>query len=126
MPTSPVSGALPMPSRSRSGSSTRRSARTSNATSPFGARPPYCDTSGRHWNDGYLRRVLTTRQTPSLAEYDSRSASTISSHFQWAQQYGVGVFICSWWGANSYEDVTIRDNLIASPAIGPTKIAVMY
>ncbi|HVL23635.1 MAG TPA: DNRLRE domain-containing protein [Thermomicrobiales bacterium] len=82
--------------------------------------------SGRHWSDGYLRHQLTNRQQPALGEYDSRNPATIAQHFQWAQQYGVDYFVCSWWGANGYEDVTIRDNLIQSPAIGSTKIAILY
>jgi hypothetical protein len=82
--------------------------------------------SGRHWVDGYLRHQLTNRQQPALGEYDSRDPATIEQHFQWAQAYGVDYFVCSWWGANGYEDVTIRDHLIKSPAIGSTKIAILY
>jgi glycoprotein endo-alpha-1,2-mannosidase len=83
-------------------------------------------TSRRHWQDGYLRHLLSVPQAPQLGEYDSRSSSAIASHFQWAQQYGIDAFISSWWGQNSYEDVTTRDYLIKSPSIGTTKIAILY
>ena len=81
---------------------------------------------GRHWQDGYLRRVLAERQGPALGEYDSRSPTTIDRHYQWAQQYGVDFFVCSWWGAGRYEDVTIRDHLIRSPSMGTTGFAILY
>jgi hypothetical protein len=87
---------------------------------------PWYSGSGRHWVDGYLRDELTNRQQPALGQYDSRDPAIIERHFQWAQQYGVDYFICSWWGPNGYEDVTIRDHLIQSPAIGSTKIAILY
>jgi glycoprotein endo-alpha-1,2-mannosidase len=82
--------------------------------------------SGRHWQDGYLRRELAERQVPVLGEYDSRSPTTIDRHYQWAQQYGVDFFVCSWWGADRYEDVTIRDHLIRSPSMGTTGFAILY
>ena len=87
---------------------------------------PWYGSGGRHWQDGYLRRNLSVRQLPSLGEYDSRNATTVRSQLQWAQQYGIDLFICSWWGAGGYEDVTIKDHLMTSTAIGATKIAIFY
>jgi glycoprotein endo-alpha-1,2-mannosidase len=80
----------------------------------------------RHWSDGYLRHMLATPQQPQLGEYDSRSAQAIASHFGWAQQYGIDTFIVSWWGAGSYEDTTLRDYVLPSPAVGSTTLAVLY
>jgi hypothetical protein len=31
---------------------------------------PWYGTSRRHWQDGYLRRLLTNPQAPQLGEYD--------------------------------------------------------
>ncbi len=81
---------------------------------------------GRHWDLGYLRSRLSTPHRPVLGEYDSRSSVTISTHYAWAQRYGVDVFISSWWGPNGYDDVTVRDHLLPSPARGPTRVALLY
>ena len=50
----------------------------------------------------------------------------IAQHYAWAQSYGVDVFFCSWHGPGGYDDGTIRDDLLPSPARGPTKIALLY
>jgi hypothetical protein len=50
----------------------------------------------------------------------------IAQHYEWAQTYGVDVFFCSWHGPGGYDDVTIRDDLLPSPARGPTKVALLY
>lgn len=83
-------------------------------------------SSGRHWQDGYVRHVLSTPQRPQLGEYDSRDVNVIATQLGWARQAGVDHLISSWWGQGSYEDVTTRDYLLASPAIGTTRIALLY
>ncbi len=50
----------------------------------------------------------------------------IATHYRWAQQYGVDVFLASWWGPHGYDDVTLRDHVLVSPARGPTRFAVFY
>jgi glycoprotein endo-alpha-1,2-mannosidase len=87
---------------------------------------PWYGTARRHWDSGYLRGALDAPQQPLLGEYDSQDAQTIATHFQWAQQYGIDTFIASWWGPGSFEDVAIRDHMLTSPAIGPTKVAAFY
>jgi glycoprotein endo-alpha-1,2-mannosidase len=82
--------------------------------------------SGRHWLDGHVRSRLATPQGPLAGEYDSRNANTIATQLGWAQGYGVDYFISSWWGAGSYEDVTTRNHVMTSPAIGPTKVTLLY
>lgn len=71
------------------------------------------------WDKGYVG-------TPALGEYDSRDPAAIAAHYGWAQRYGVDLFIASWWGPESYEDVTIREHLLPAPARGPTRIALLY
>ena len=83
-------------------------------------------SSGRHWQEGYLRNQLDMPQQPLLGEYDSRDPQVIARHLQWAQQYGIDTFIVSWWGQGSYEDVTMRDHLLSSTAIGSTTLAAFY
>ncbi len=46
--------------------------------------------------------------------------------YAWAQRFGVDVFVCSWFGPGGYNDLTIRDHLLPSPARGPTRISILY
>jgi hypothetical protein len=87
---------------------------------------PWYGADGAQWDRGYVRARLDRPQRPALGEYDSRDAAVIAQHYAWAQQYGVGVFFCSWMGPGGYDDVTIRDHLLVSPARGPTRIALLY
>ena len=81
---------------------------------------------GQPWASGALRPALDQAEEPLLSEYDSRDPAVIAQHYVWAQDFGVGVFLCSWHGPGSYDDETIRDDLLPSPARGPTKIALFY
>jgi glycoprotein endo-alpha-1,2-mannosidase len=87
---------------------------------------PWYGPSGRHWSAGYVRQRLATPQRPLAGEYDSRNGTTIAQQLGWAQQYGVDYFISSWWGVGSYEDVTTRNHVMTSPAIGGTKVTLLY
>jgi len=73
-----------------------------------------------------LRAGLDPPEPPLLGAYDSRDPAVIAQHYAWAQEYGVDVFFCSWHGPGGYDDGTIRDDLLPSPARGPTKIALLY
>jgi glycoprotein endo-alpha-1,2-mannosidase len=81
---------------------------------------------GLQWHQGYARARLDLPHAPALGEYDSRDPEAIAAHYRWAQRYGVDVFLTSWWGPHAYDDVTIRDHLLPSPARGRTKIAIFY
>lgn len=87
---------------------------------------PWYGSGRRHWQEGYLRRDLTPPQPPLLGEYDSRDPTTVATQLGWAQRYGVASLIASWWGPGSYEDQTIRSTLMPSPALGDTRIALLY
>ena len=54
-----------------------------------------------HWDPG--NHYNSTHQ-PLLGYYDSGSAEVQRQHFSWAEVYGLDVFICSWWGIDTYED----------------------
>lgn len=86
----------------------------------------YGPNGGLPWTPGALRPGLDPPELPLLGEYDSRDPAVIAQHYAWAQEYGVDVFFCSWHGPGGYDDVTIRDDLLPSPARGPTKIALLY
>ena len=78
------------------------------------------------WSLGTPRAQLDKPEQPLLGHYDSADPAVIAQHFAWAQAYGVDVFFCSWRGPGSSDDATIHDDLLPSPARGPTQIALMY
>ncbi|MCU0856986.1 MAG: lamin tail domain-containing protein [Pontiellaceae bacterium] len=79
-----------------------------------------------HWKSGYARQKLSNPQLPSLNEYSSRDANVLKSHFNWARGNGIDMFICSWWGSNSFEDVTLKDYFCKSADIGTFKYCILY
>jgi len=81
---------------------------------------------GAQWSLGVPRLQLDRPEQPLLGRYDSADPAVIAQHYAWAQQYGVDVFFCSWRGPGTADDATIRDDLLPSPARGPTQIALMY
>jgi len=81
---------------------------------------------GTHWDKGYARGRLEAPQRPALGEYDSRDPAVIAAHYRWAQRYGVDLFIASWWGPGGWDDVTLRDHVLPSPARGRTRVALLY
>ena len=58
-----------------------------------------------HW-DPYNHYAST--DTPLLGYYDSLSDTVVQQHMQWAQEYGIDLFISSWWGVNSFEDIALE------------------
>ena len=83
-------------------------------------------SDGAHWDLGTLRGGLDPAEPPQLGYYDSRDPAVITQHYAWAHQYGIDVFFTSWRGPDSVDDTTIRDDLLPSPARGPTQIALLY
>jgi glycoprotein endo-alpha-1,2-mannosidase len=54
-----------------------------------------------HWDPN---NHYASTDTPILGYYDSKSDTIIERHIEWAKEYGVDVFISSWWGIGSFED----------------------
>lgn len=75
--------------------------------------------SGWHWDSGY-------RGTPTLGEYNSRDRSVLRRHFNWCREYGVNWLNLSWWGAGSWSDVTFREHLLESDALGDLEVSILY
>ncbi|NLT71077.1 MAG: hypothetical protein GXX91_10340 [Verrucomicrobiaceae bacterium] len=71
---------------------------------------PWYGADGRHWELGYEGR--DTEGGPAAGEYDSRSPALLREHFEVSRQFGIGNWICSWWGPGSWEDVTLREHLL--------------
>ena len=78
------------------------------------------------WSLGAPRLQLDRSEQPLLGRYSSADPAVIAQHFEWAEKFGVDVFFCSWRGPGTSDDTTIRDDLLPSPARGPTQIALMY
>ena len=81
---------------------------------------PWYDTN-RHWQEGYLRNVIIPSQPPQLGEYSNRDTTVINQHLDLSENYGIDNWICSWWGPNSWEDITIKDYI--SPRIDMHSVA---
>lgn len=76
--------------------------------------------------DMYVRGALDPPQVPQLGEYDDRDAAVIGQHLMWSFFAGVDLWVVSWWGPNSREDVTVRDHILPHPNLNDLKIAVLY
>jgi glycoprotein endo-alpha-1,2-mannosidase len=87
---------------------------------------PWYGVNGAQWDRGFVRSELDPPELPLLGEYDSSAPAVIAQHYAWAQSYGVDVFFCSWAGPGSYDDGVIRNDLLPSPARGPTQISILY
>ncbi|KAL3903781.1 MAG: hypothetical protein SGILL_010318 [Bacillariaceae sp.] len=79
-----------------------------------------------HRGDGYVREQLTPPQQPWLGEYDDSDPSTISKHLQWSRQANVGLWVSSWWGQGSREDVTLKNNILTHPELDTHQFAIFY
>ena len=75
-----------------------------------------------HWEPN--NHYASTHE-PLLGYYDSGSSETQQQHFAWAQDYGVDVFISSWWGIGSYEDKRLVE-LLAEARNYPVKLSVYF
>ena len=74
----------------------------------------------------YLREKLVPPQTPELGEYNDRDENVISQHIIWSFFAGVDLWVVSWWGPNSREDITVRNHILTNPNLNDLKIAVFY
>lgn len=72
-----------------------------------------------HWENGYFG-------DPILGEYSSRDSDTIQQHIDWLTNYDISWLSLSWWGIDSWEDVTIRDHLLAHEAISEVDVSILY
>jgi glycoprotein endo-alpha-1,2-mannosidase len=74
----------------------------------------------------YLREFLVPAQLPVLGEYNDRSAQVIEQHFEWSEYAGINLWVCSWWGPNRTEDVTLRNHVMPNAKINDLKLALFY
>lgn len=55
---------------------------------------------GKEWEDSWEKTVYH----PLLRNYSSFDNITIDQHVSWAEEYGIGGFIVSWWDELTFED----------------------
>ena len=61
-----------------------------------------------------------------MGEYDDSDSKTVAQHLKWSRQANIQLWITSWWGAGSREDLTTKDAILEHPEIGDHKIALFY
>lgn len=79
-----------------------------------------------HRDAGYIRDLLDPGHQPFLGEYDDRRPEVVGQHLAWSRRANINLWVCSWWGPNSREDVTIRRSIMTHPELGSHKIALLY
>ncbi|CAB9499620.1 Glycoprotein endo-alpha-1,2-mannosidase-like protein [Seminavis robusta] len=89
--------------------------------------PWYDGNDNFHWDQGFLRSKLEIPQRPFLGRYTLEDPATVDQHLEWANEYGISQFICSWWGPQNANDYVLLHNLLRSPKLGRNfKIALLY
>ena len=73
----------------------------------------------RHWNEGY-------KGSPVLGNYSSRDEQTINTHIDWATGHGIDFFIMSWWGPNSWEDLTLKNHFLKASLVSDIRFCIFY
>jgi glycoprotein endo-alpha-1,2-mannosidase len=79
-----------------------------------------------HRREGYVRKQLSPPQQPWLGEYDDTDPATISAHLNWSRQANIQLWVSSWWGPESREDVTLREVVLTHPELTNHKVAIFY
>jgi hypothetical protein len=79
-----------------------------------------------HRGGGYVREQLSPPQYPWLGEYDDSDPATISKHLQWSRQANVGLWVSSWWGKDSREDVTLKTTILTHRELESHQFAIFY
>lgn len=81
---------------------------------------------GGHGFADTLRQKLNPPQAPAIGLYDSRAASTISSHIDQSRRGNISFWAVSWWGPNSTEDITLRNHIFTQARAAEMKYAILY
>ncbi len=79
---------------------------------------PWYDTN-LHWNEGYIGN-------PVLGEYSSRDPEIVEKHIACASQFGIDFFLASWWGPESWEDITLRDFIFTQNIPDHFSFGILY
>lgn len=83
-------------------------------------------TGGHSFNEVMRMHLTADAQPPALGAYNSRDANVIATHIDQSHRGNISMWSMSWWGPNSYEDVTIRDYILPHPRAGELSYTIQY
>ena len=88
--------------------------------------PWYGPNGGHHYQ--HVMRMHTTpgTQPPALGTYNSRDPNVIAAHIDQSHTGNISMWSMSWWGPNSYEDLTIRNNILTHPRASELSYTIHY
>jgi glycoprotein endo-alpha-1,2-mannosidase len=89
--------------------------------------PWYGPNNGGHHYQHVMRMHTTPgTQPPALGTYNSRDPNVIAAHIDQSHTGNISMWSMSWWGPNSYEDVTIRNNILTHPRASELSYTIHY
>jgi glycoprotein endo-alpha-1,2-mannosidase len=81
---------------------------------------------GHHYNDVMRMHLTPEAQPPALGTYNSRDPNVIATHIDQSHIGNISMWSMSWWGPNSYEDVTIRNHILPHSRAGELSYTIHY
>lgn len=87
---------------------------------------PWYGPNGHHYNDVMRMHLTPDAQPPALGTYSSRDPNVIATHIDQSHRGNISMWSMSWWGPGSYEDSTIRNNVLAHPRAGELSYTIHY
>src|SRR5690349_18822482 len=89
--------------------------------------PWYGPNNGGHHYQHVMRMHTTPQaQAPALGTYNSRDPNVIAAHIDQSHLGNISMWSMSWWGPNSYEDSTIRNNILKHPRASELSYTIHY
>ena len=79
-----------------------------------------------HNGSPFLRDELIPKQSPALGKYNDTNPVVIAQHLKWSREANIGLWVTSWWGPGSREDVTTMTKILPHDELGFHKIALFY
>jgi glycoprotein endo-alpha-1,2-mannosidase len=89
----------------------------------YGAGP---GTPGHTFNDTLRAHLTPEQQLPAAGAKSSRDPDVIAAHIDQSHQGNISMWSMSWWGPNSYEDQTIRQNILTNPRASELEYTIHY
>ncbi|WP_428304396.1 DUF5010 domain-containing protein [Lacipirellula sp.] len=84
------------------------------------------NAGGHHYNDVMRIHLTPNAQPPALGAYNSRDPNVIAAHIDQSHLGNISMWSMSWWGPNSYEDVTIRNSILPHPRASELSYTIHY
>ncbi len=79
----------------------------------------------REWRSA-LRQHLKPIQQPKLGLYRSDDSDVVAGHIAQSVRGGINFWAVSWWGPGQQCDVNLQETILAHPAAGKLKYAILY